>query len=284
MNKIQAEKNIFSCKKYVLIFVVLVFVIGAGILVYLKNGKEPTPIPPKEEIQQEKPQEKPTPAPIPTPPEEKWETYSSDELGFSIKYPQMVYGLYRCSPDKPFWVPLKVFENKESGIVYITQEYYYDDLNSETQTNAGTCEKINYSLELLKNEWRENVSWDNSYFLQAEKTFLGWGILIENIKNENELDKFIRDNYGSDCFINDKLSWKKNEIYEINIGGKYSDNIEGINPKCPLHYAYKVLYAPKKNKLASIKLGQECTFYIINSALEMPKCYDEEMIDSFEFK
>ncbi len=289
MNGAQNKKNALRNWKYILIAVILAFIVCGGILCYFWNKEKTVPAPPVS-ITPAAPISIPTTitpsiTPVPTPPPEVWKTYTSAELGFSIKYPEMVYGLYKCSNDKPFWVPLKVFEDKENGIVYITQEYYYDDWNSETQINTGICEKITYYLGLLQNEWRENVSWDDSYFLQAEKTYLGWGILVKNIKNETELNKFINDNYGSDCFISDKLSWKKSGIYEINIGGKYNE--EGINPKCPLHYAYKVLYAPKKNKLVSIKLGQECTFATITDPKRPSwsyKCYEEEMLDSFEFK
>lgn len=298
MNEIQAKKDIFGCGKYVLIFVALVFVIGAGILVYLKNRKESTPIPPKEEIQQDKPQEKPTPAPIPTPPEEKWETYSSIELGFSIKYPEMVYGTNDCidrgSTEKEFYVPMRVFEDNKDSVFYITPEYCYhadrkwDPVNLTTQ--VGLCEKITYSLELLQNEWRSNVvlGGNKPFSLQGKKTFLGWGILIENIKNESELNKFIKNNYGPGCFVEKKEPWKQDGVYEIEIKGEDWDN--GTTPgdtSCPWSVAYKILYAPQKNKIISINLGQECTFAIItdpNRPSWSYECYDEKMIDSLRFE
>lgn len=290
MKGAQNKKSVLSNWKYILIAVILAFSIVGGVLSYFWNKEKIATVPSVFLTPTT-----PSSIPIPTPPEEKWETYISDELGFSIKYPRMVYGSIVCPSKKEMiWVPVRVFEDNKNGIVYITQEYYYETYwNPDLQEFTGPCKKIIYTQEMLQEEWWKNVLWDekNPLLLKTEKTYLGWGILIKNIKNEEELNKFIKENYGSECFVKDKIpknkiSWNQNKVYEIDIGGK--DNGEdGINPNCPLHYAYKVLYAPEKNKLVSIKLGQECTFATVTNpakASETYKCYDEEMIDSFEFK
>lgn len=214
------------------------------------------------------------------PPVEKWETYSDSKLGFSIKYPTMVYGLYDCAERKNIWIPLKIINDKDNEITYITQEYSYKaNWNSEQDKFDGPCRKITYSLEYLQNEKKE---FQKEQFYLWWKPFLGWAISTRNIKNESELDKFIKDNYGSECSVKSKTSWNQNGVYEINIQAENSKE-EGINPNCPLNYAYKVLYSPEKNKVISIDLGQECTFGT-NPNEKSYKCYDENMINSFKFE
>lgn len=268
---------------YILIAVILIFIIGKGFLDYSLNKKEAVPVSQKEntEIKKGGIQEEEIAPAIPTPPEEKWETYVSSKLGFSIKYPEMVYGTYKCSPQKPFYVPLKVFEDKESGIVYITEEYYYKaKYDSELNEYTGPCEKIMNSLEYLKSQREITVDINNGVSLKSNP-FLTKVFVIKDIKNDTELNKFIKDNYGSECFVKDKKLWRRDGIYEINIEGK--DYTKGINPNCPLNYVYKILYTPEKNRVMSVNLGQECGFGTRYVSEESYKCYDGEMIDSFRF-
>lgn len=269
--------------EYILIAVVLVFVISGEALEYFLNKKESVPVSQKENLKKENIQKEETASIIPAPPEEIWETYVSAELGFSIRYPEMVYGVYRCSPKKPFWVPLKIFEDKKNGIVYITQEYYYDDWDSKLQNNTGPCEKIMNSLEYLKSQ-REIIIDINDRASLNYNPFLTRVFIIKNIKNDTELDKFIKDNYGPGCFANNKKLWKENGIYEIEIKGEDWDEKANLGTtSCPWNYMYKILYAPEKNKLMSVNLGQECGFGTDLDS-QSYKCYDEEMVDSIEFE
>ena len=281
----QNKKNITNNKKLILIAVILFLVVGEEIFSYFCNKEDNISAPSilreenKKEISNEN--ETPaTPAPIPAPPE-VWKTYASSELGFSIEYPAMVYGIYRCSPKKPFYVPLKVFEDKESGIIYITEEYYYKaKYDSELNEYTGPCEKIMNSLEYLKSQREITVDINDGVSLKSNP-FLTKVFVIKDIKNDTELNKFIKDNYGSECFVKDKKLWRRDGIYEINIEGK--DYTKGINPNCPLNYVYKILYTPEKNRVMSVNLGQECQFGTDYNSGDY-KCYDEKMIDSFQFK
>ena len=203
-----------------------------------------------------------------------WNYYGNPQLGFSIQIPKEVNGLYKCPSKETIQVPVKVFEDNKNGVVYISQEYYYKaEWDSELREFIGPCEKITYSLELLRNETEESY---------ANMFFLGWAVLIKSVKDENELDEFIKQNYGSGCFAGDKKSWEQDGVYEITIGGW--DEWEDLGTTdCPVNYIYKVLYAPEKNKVMLVKLGQECTFRT-NSYLVSYNCYDQEMINSFKFE
>ncbi len=257
MNNETISKN-----KYFLITVLLVFAIGTGILGYLqyKNSIAPASVVPV--------------SAIPTSPPEVWQTYTNSQLGFSIEYPQMVTGIYRCSPYKDFWVPVKVFEDNASGITYIAQEHYYEaSYSSDLNDYIGPCEKNTYSLEALKKE-RQNYG-----------PFLAWAINIKNINNDAELAKFIKDNYGPSCFVKDKKTGNQDGVYDITIEG--IDWAKNGDPEpvmtCGWNYQYKILYAPEKNKIMSARLGQDCLFQN-NPTAKSYVCADDRMIDSFKFE
>jgi len=281
----QIKKNILDNRKYILIAVLLTFAIGGGILSYLLNKKVAVSVSQKEDVKKEEIQKEEKTAPIiPIQPKEEWKKFINTESGFSIKYPEMVYGVYKCSPQKPFYVPLKVFEDNENGIVYITEEYYYDDWDSELQDNAGSCKKIVNSLKYL-NSQREIIIDINDKASLNYNPFLTKVFIIKNIKNDIELNKFIKDNYGPGCFAGEKELWKQVGVYEIKIKGEdWGPKTDLGITSCPWNYTYKILYAPEKNKLMSINLGQECGFGTKYISEESYKCYDNEMIDSFRFE
>ncbi len=83
-----------------------------------------------------------------------WTNYKNDQLGFSMKIPLEVPTLHRCSSDNQTEnTPLKIYEDNQNGIVYISAEYYYDVFWSQAeQKYIGNCDKVNYSLEFLENK------------------------------------------------------------------------------------------------------------------------------------
>ena len=212
-----------------------------------------------------------------------WQEYTNHQLGFSIKFPQIVYGINRCS-DETIWVPVKIFEDNDNGIVFIVEEYHYDNWNEKLQTNTSPCKKITYSLESLREDITEDIT-PIFEFKAMPKPWLGLAVMIKNINNDIELNKFIKDNYGPGCFAGKKELWKQEEVYEIRIEGEdwRSPGKDLGTTTCPINWVYKILYAPEKNKVMSVDLGQECTFGTDPSA-ESFKCYDYEMIDSFIFE
>jgi hypothetical protein len=272
----QNEKN----RLILIIAAVLLLTVSGIALNYFQNKKNMNPDTSilKEEISNENEMSNPL-----IPPEEKWLTYTSSELGFSIKYPEMVYGVYRCEPKKPFYVPLKIFEDRENEIVYITEEYYYDaDYDGDLGKFTGPCEKVINTLESL-NKQRIVVDFNDRISL-TQNPFLTKVFVIKNIKTDTELNKFVKDNYGQGCLIENKTSWKQNKVYKIEIKGEDWDSGADLGTTtCPLNYIYEALYAPEKNKAMSINLGQDCGFGTDYNS-ETFKCYDEEMVNSFEFK
>lgn len=254
--------------KYILGVSVLVFIISGGVLEYCYR-KGIFPLSAENDIQES------------IFPEAIWREYVNSQSGFSMRIPKAVDGLYRCPLDQTFQVPVKVFEDNENGIVYISQEYFYEaQWDSELEKFTGPCEKITRSPELLGNEYEQTKSfleWPMSF-----KPFLGWAIFIRDVKDENELNKFIKENYASGCFVGDKISWRQEGSYEVIIRGEDWGE-EGTSlgtTTCPWSYIYKLLYFPEKNKIISVNLGQECTF---RADVYANQCYDEEIVSSLRF-
>ncbi len=273
---ISMNNELISKNKHFLITALLVFAIGAGVFGYLryKNSITPAPVIPISATS--------------TPPPEVWQTYTNSQLGFSIKYPRMVTGIYRCSPYKDFWVPIKVFEDNASGITYITQEYYYEaPFNEKLNDYTEPCNKNIYTLAILQGEIeKQQDKGEESYVYGSGwfKTLIGWTISVRDMKNENELNKFVKENYGSGCFVENKKPWKQDEVYEIEIKGEDWDKGADLGSTTCVWSSVKVLlYASQKNKIMSVNLGQECTFQ--NNPTAKPYvCADDRMIDSFRFE
>ncbi|MFA5086889.1 MAG: hypothetical protein WC470_01135 [Candidatus Paceibacterota bacterium] len=195
-----------------------------------------------------------------------WTNYVNEELGFSILVPLEVSGKVRCSDMQPTNVPVKIFEDNQNSAVYITQEYYYDAWDRSSEKMTEQCEKINSTLGSLRSGY-----------------VLGWKIIINNVKDDEEILKYIKVNFGSTCMVANK-TLRQDGNYAISlIGSDAGKNGEPWYGSCFLGFVYKILYSPEKQRLMSVVLGQECKFGT-NPAINPYKCYDDTMIQSFKFK
>ena len=219
-------------------------------------------------------------------PEISWNEYINHDLGFSMKIPQKVNGLYKCSSPQKFTVPLKVFEDNENRVVYLTPEYYYEaNWDTKLLEFTGECKKITYSLESLKSETFETDPSFPSLNLKSNKPWLGWAVITKTVNNENELGATIKEMLGSGC-VYDKENWKQAGVYDIEIGEEdAAGTVTPENTTCPVwRYSYRALYYPDGYKFFFIKLGQECTFSNDYNEPKSYQCYDEEMVNSFKFE
>ncbi len=293
--------------KYILVAIVFIAIMAIGILIWQRKTAIPivqfTPTSVYSPIIRE------SPVPTPTPElavsegilfalgdmritEEEasfMNIYQNAQFDFSIKIPKNVLGTNDCidpgSTSKNFMVPLKIFNDVKSNMVFIVPEYYYhadtkwDSVNYTTQ--VGLCKKIVYSLDLIKKEIAPDPE---SLIFGPPRTRTGWGIAIKSVVGDTDLDKFIKDNYGSGCFVEKKIPWMQQEgVYEIVIKGEDWD--KGVSPEistCQLPMSVlAVLYDSKIGKVMSANLGQEPTFYTDSTNIRV---YDKEMIKSFRFE
>lgn len=136
------------------------------------------------------------------------------------------------------------------------------------------------NLEQLKEETKPYLDSDMSEPVFNNKPTYGWNIVIKSAQNENELNDFIKENYGSKCMIRNRKISQQEDIYELELNNYEDPNGNPTDlgsATCPVNFAYTILYYPKINKVISVKLGQECTF---SSDTRGTDCYDQQIIDS----
>lgn len=187
-------------------------------------------------------------------------TYHNDKLGFEIKYPEKVLSL-RSNCHYDALVPVKFFEDLDNDAVYLSTEYVY-----QKNTNNVSCEKIYNTLDLQ----RSLKDWEDELFPR-------WRIVVKNIYNDNELDRFINDFYGQKCHLGEKTPTPQAGVYDI--ATKY-DGKELGESDCFLNFMGEFKYYPKKNKAITWNIGQDWVFW---GDTDYDISYDEEMADSFRF-
>lgn len=206
-----------------------------------------------------------------------WNKYSNAKLGFSLKIPKNMRFESDCKlttengkqtyKETEGSVPVKVFE--ESAIVHIGPEYIYN-LSGETKDDSSAyyyskCDKVIVTAEIMKNRFKETLN-----------TFPGWDIIIKTINNDQELDAFLKQEYGKGCSLDKKVDSAQSGVFDIEIKGDGKDLGE---TECPINYKTVVKYYPAKKKLAKWDIGQAYNF----SSPTSDENYDDEMTKSFLF-
>ncbi|MBP8591066.1 hypothetical protein KBI33_01195 [Candidatus Shapirobacteria bacterium] len=214
--------------------------------------------------------------------DDTWNKYINYRLGFSINVPKMMmHGSGACRwvlegdhsyRPAPKLVPVKVFE--EDNMVYIVNGSYAE-LGGETREEIAEgirsyfseCNEVINSLAKAK---------DKENYYQR-----GWQIIVEEAKNDEDLDRFIKKYFGPDCRLGDRIHDRQEGVYKISIDQGIKSHEVGEAPEetgCFVNYAYAIKYFPEKNKVASWDLGQDFTFY---QDIDHP--FDAQMAESFEF-
>ena len=231
------------------------------------------------------PQEPVAPTPTPLPSQivrldETWFQYTNYQLGFSIKFPGTTispYGTCKWTEEngdhsyrpEPLYVPLKIFEDGDT--TYIAGEYYHELIGETKETGAdGTtrsffagCQAVMNNLELLRDP--------ENYYQTA------WKIVARAVRDDGELDAFIKSRYGSGCRLGEKVASSQDGVYDVRILGDGKDLPE---TQCPLNYATVVKYYPAGSKVIAWDLGQAPRFA---ADVAYSTIYDQEMVNSFEF-
>ncbi len=267
--------------KYISIIIVFAAIIAVAIsiLLILQSKKSapiivqstPTSIP----MVSESPMFTPTPTSTSNVAVE-WIKYTNKTLGFSMSIPEKVNNVSGCGYKDDF-VPLKVFEDNANNVVYIVPEYYYGI--TEDQTKQTSCRKNTYSLQRIRDEMGGKDR-QGEYISLPGNPFAGLAVRVKSVKNSTELNKFIKDNYGSGCLIDSKTPWEQQKgVYEIQIKGEDWDKVDYWDSTCPSNG--RTLYSPEKGRVMSVKIGQEYRFY---SDSTNSHAYDEDIINSFRFE
>lgn len=212
--------------------------------------------------------------------DDTWSTYTSHENGFYINIPRTMMHMYgSCkwneeNGDHSYrpelaYVPVAIFEDGDT--VYISSDYYHvlSGETRETSADGGTrlffsdCQAVTNSLELLRDP-------ENQY---QQK----WAIVTAQIRDDEELDAFIKDRYGPGCSLGEKTPSSQEGVYDISIQG---DGLDLSESQCPINYRTVVKYYPAGERVVAWDTGQATTFAADAS---YAVTYDQEMIDSFRF-
>ncbi len=168
-----------------------------------------------------------------------WQIYRNEELGIEINYPKYVdanYSANRCHTSEiNDVIPLKVFA--DDNFLYIGASSYY------VKDPDKSCRKVKETLAGIKKE---------------EGTGLKINI-IDNIKNDNDLEQFLKDRYGLRCNLGEKK-----KINDYTYAVSIIDNSENLNKaQCSPPFSYgsrSVLYSPTQQKIATLDIGIDCSF------------------------
>src|SRR3989344_4722538 len=114
-------------------------------------------------------------------------TYTNDRLGFSMKIPKAVDVHDFDDGDIIRRTPITVFEDENRNVVYISPEI--DEKNQKD--NFQKLDTYPYYL------------------------FYTWKIVIENVKNEQELTEHIKKQFGPACKIVLKMQTQYPGLYDV---------------------------------------------------------------------
>ncbi len=205
--------------------------------------------------------------------DETWNLFTDYRLGFSIKFPKEMATLRgscawnqgeRSYRPEVALVPVQIFE--ESNAVYIAAEHFYElagERRDGGKTLYGECNPVTNSLDLLQ---------DPDSFKEPF-----WKLVVEEVRDDAELDNFIKERYGPGCSVGEQLPSLQEGVYEVKIEG---DGKVLAETQCPLNFATAVKYFPAGGKIVAWDRGQS---YYFPADVNYAVVHDQEMEDSFRF-
>lgn len=134
----------------------------------------------------------------------------------------------------------------------------------------------------------EDLENSTVYFTPSPDTPSGFQIATTIAASDQKIQDFIQKQFGSTCTFSKEYLYNFNNypVYKINANSK-SPNVD---PNCYVNYKYEALLYQRTNRLAVIKVGQECQFGItgdggyVGSSEGGAVCLDEAILSSFRFE
>lgn len=199
-----------------------------------------------------------------------WAVYTSPQ-GISFRYPKQIGVLDGCGDEHKAsnpYVGMKVLENEKKGSISLVPEYYYDyPMTAEgEQDTSKPCQKKSI-LDVAEEE--------SGYMLG------GLDIMVREVKNRAEFDKFVQDVTAPGCEAEDEPSMESEYSgeYRLKYDGKSLDETS-----CPFNAGYKLVYNTNRNKAFFLSLGQDCNITNENPNIDRVAyvCYIPEIADSIQ--
>jgi hypothetical protein len=202
-----------------------------------------------------------------------WNQFTDQRLGFSIRFPNQMatfrgscvwneqQGSYR---PEPALVPVKIFEDVDA--VFIAAQHYFELAGERAAGGVSyydECNLIANSLELLRDPDNRNEPF--------------WKLVVKEIRDDGELDHFIKARYGSGCSLGEQIPSSQDGVYDVKI---VSDGKDLAQTQCPLNFMTVVKYFPAADKLIAWDRGQS---YYFPADVDYSLTCDDEMTASFRF-
>lgn len=180
--------------------------------------------------------------------------YTNKKIGFSLIVPkEFASDKENCQKVDDSYqaligiAPVTFFEDGDT--FYFAGKYFYR-LTGEQKVPSGNggyynskfsgCEKEDVSISSIK---------DSSYTTVFK-------FYAANVKNDNELENYIKSKYGSGCRLGEKTLFSP-DTYSVKILGDGKGLDES---QCPINFMIDTKYNPTKGKVVIFELGQACNF------------------------
>lgn len=192
----------------------------------------------------------------------KWLDYENEEYGFTFSYPSLSIDskLLGALPEgmsvSDVLLPNQVLSKGNN--FYFHQKY---DISTDWMTGKSTKTENTFIPE----------------YCNTPSYPLPWHIVILPAKNEDDLDKAIKQKLGSGCSYKTKVPTGFSDNYRIEIDG---DGKDLGSTACPVNYANYIIYSPARGEAAFWGVGQECQTGL---GFMYDNCFDQKISESFHF-
>jgi hypothetical protein len=208
-----------------------------------------------------------------------WSTYTNKRLGFSLDIPEKIgIANYSAIKNCETMSPFRAFDDSKSNFVYFSSE-------DVPALSSKSCVKNSIPI-LSAAEHQGSKGVEYNYAIEY------WKLFVVPIKQRNELDKTLRDLWGSDCrFTKGEYSSEK-KLYDIRLDeGNFCQNKELPECRCAIASSrYYVKYSPDQKKAALWEYGGDDYFPLVPFDQILPEHFkdpgqfaDIRMADSFRF-
>lgn len=157
--------------------------------------------------------------------------------------------------------PIVVLEDLQTGDLYVTLEYYYDQRNDEP---ANAKHKKILTLNFLKTN--------------PLITPLYWHVQSVVLNDNQHIDQWIKKTFGKGCSLGKQKATDQKDVIELSI---QSDGKPLDTTACPVNYGVFMRYSKTKHQLVFWNLGQTPAFF--NDVNGQP-IYDFDILKSFRFQ
>lgn len=173
-----------------------------------------------------------------------WSKYTNYQLGFEINFPTQQEGQ-----------DVQIVESGE--VVYILNPTYSNDNFTQQKDLTSPFDQVRG---------------------------IAFAINIQDANNDQELDTFIKNTYGSDCKLGEKITTTIPNLFNLNVDSSAWNPALDLEGDCFLNYGFELKYSDTKNKVAAWDIGQDMTFgpWVVSDDVTMASI-DQQISESFRF-